>query len=434
MIIGKTISEKVKQDKEDLQSLNDQDNILRLQGKSEKDIINLKIEKYKQDIKNAKANVDSEIKLADLREKAAKRNYEIAKNTVRFAMEVNTAILRALVTPIDAIIMAVNKISEVLGFGKVITTNINELITKMNTAVSSKVADFIFDPEETKRKGEKTVKEAKKYWLKLQNEEAGLELQKDKKEKKEKKDKKKAKTLKDELQDELLGIKNHNEQLLRNVKETDDNWADIQNEALDRESMFYQSHWKDMGLTYNEYVSILIEIDKKQKENTEKSNKIAADKKKKSLLDELKTAIDIKDQEIKGLDERDLKRYDIIQTKLNDEKQFYRDHWQELGLSAREFADIIIQIDTDIADNNKDKANRIKEYETDLVDAKMQLRDIEFKAAESGFQLLESLAGKNKDLSNALFIADKGVAAAKVVIDGIRERAAIRLSNKQTIS
>lgn len=66
-------------------------------------------------------------------------------------------------------------------------------------------------------------------------------------------------------------------------------------------------------------------------------------------------------------------------------------------------------------------AERDKQFKADQLEAEYQLQDAKFEAASAGLNLLSSLAGKNEALANALFIVDRAMAIAQVVVNTQRE-------------
>jgi hypothetical protein len=73
-----------------------------------------------------------------------------------------------------------------------------------------------------------------------------------------------------------------------------------------------------------------------------------------------------------------------------------------------------------IESNNKKILNQ-KEFDKQLIDAELQLQDAKFAAASAGLNLLGSLVGKNEKLANAIFVVDKALAIAKIIVDTQRE-------------
>lgn len=68
---------------------------------------------------------------------------------------------------------------------------------------------------------------------------------------------------------------------------------------------------------------------------------------------------------------------------------------------------------------------REKERQNEELKATQALQDAKFAAASAGVNLLGALVGENEKVANALFIVDKALAVAKIVIDTQREIASI---------
>lgn len=77
-----------------------------------------------------------------------------------------------------------------------------------------------------------------------------------------------------------------------------------------------------------------------------------------------------------------------------------------------------------IDQRNKVAANDLKASEMEL-QARIQLEDAKFAAASAGLNALGALVGQNEKLANAIFVVDKALAIAKVVVDTQREIASI---------
>jgi hypothetical protein len=72
--------------------------------------------------------------------------------------------------------------------------------------------------------------------------------------------------------------------------------------------------------------------------------------------------------------------------------------------------------------NNRVKlSNRRIALEQAELEAKRKIEDAKFAAASAGLNLLGALAGENEKLANALFVVDKALAVAKIVVDTQRE-------------
>lgn len=141
-------------EKEKLDSLNSQDNILKLQGKSEKEILGIKIKQTDQVIKSLEAQLQSQIAIENAQIKAAQRNKDILEGVLKFITAPITLLLRG----ID---MAGQAFGKTFGLEK---------------GFYGGIAGLVFDPKDIKDKGDKANKELQKQILALQNTRAGYEL------------------------------------------------------------------------------------------------------------------------------------------------------------------------------------------------------------------------------------------------------------------
>ena len=133
-----------------------QENSLRLQGKSEKEILQIKMKKLETSIKDAKVNLEIQEKQAESQIAAAKRNADLLQQIARGGLELSAVGLRMLVAPIDLVLSTANKVSKALGFGEITAINLNDEITKLTEAGSKLVTELLIDPA----KQEKELKES----------------------------------------------------------------------------------------------------------------------------------------------------------------------------------------------------------------------------------------------------------------------------------
>lgn len=131
-----------------------QENSLRLQGKSEKEILQMKIAQTNETIKDAEISLKNSIVTAKAQEAAAKRNKEILADVLKF-----------MLVPLTLLLKTIDSVGDALGedFG---------LEDKFFTAASK----FVFDPEKTKAEGDKVIEEQEKALLKLKNDKAGHQI------------------------------------------------------------------------------------------------------------------------------------------------------------------------------------------------------------------------------------------------------------------
>jgi hypothetical protein len=152
-----------------LGAIGEQDNILKLQGKSEKQILQMKIAQTDQTIKAGEINLQNQIVNNKLSLEAEKRNYKLLKSYLDFVSMPLNFLYSNGAKAINGIIDLLNKVPGI------------NIETKLDTKLVEKGADFltklVFDPEKTAIEGQKVVDEQKKYLKKLENDKAGLQLQ-----------------------------------------------------------------------------------------------------------------------------------------------------------------------------------------------------------------------------------------------------------------
>lgn len=163
--------------KKQLDTLNDQDNTLKLQGKSEKEILQIKIKQYNETIKIAEANLKN-IKITnDAAIKGAERNFSIFKKILQYTMEFSLVAVRAIAFPLELMINGVNKVSQFLSGKKAIDFSIEGKITEGKNLVADFVAGSLFNVEEVKQQGEEEYQKALKEVNSLKNKRDGLILE-----------------------------------------------------------------------------------------------------------------------------------------------------------------------------------------------------------------------------------------------------------------
>jgi hypothetical protein len=156
-------------EKKKLDAIDSQDNVLKLQGKSEKEILKYKIAQTDQTIKSAEINLESQIQQNKAALEGEKRNYNLLKSYLEFvSMPLNFLYTNAA-KGINALIKLINKIP-----GFEIDVTVPEDLVDKGVEALTKLA---FDPEQTKKDGEAQLEEQKKYLAKLKNDRAGYELQ-----------------------------------------------------------------------------------------------------------------------------------------------------------------------------------------------------------------------------------------------------------------
>ena len=141
---------KAQQDK--LSTIDSQDNILKLQGKSEKEILDLKIKQTGEVIAATEKQVAQQKIVLQAQLAAEKRNKEILKGILTF-----------VTAPLQLVIDGVNKVAQVFGKG-------------FDFNVAEKLSGLVFDPKETEKKGQEEIAALDKTLNDLKNKQAGYQL------------------------------------------------------------------------------------------------------------------------------------------------------------------------------------------------------------------------------------------------------------------
>jgi hypothetical protein len=158
-------------------SISGQENILRLQGKTEKQITEMKLTQIRAVIKATEAQLAQQEATKKAEVAATKRNQDYLKLVFRIGLESAALVLRYLSAPIDLAIKGANKVAEVLGFGKITSFSINEEITKFTSSAAKSAAEYFFDPKATANEADKTINETKAKLGELKNQAAGFQLE-----------------------------------------------------------------------------------------------------------------------------------------------------------------------------------------------------------------------------------------------------------------
>ena len=137
------------------------ENSLKLQGKSEREIRDLKIQQTDEVIAATEQVLMQQKQQAVAQEEAMQRNKTIAQNVIRFLMMPITLLLKT----VDMMTAAISKIPGI------------DIATNLEDSVTGGLANLLFDPEETALAGAETVAETEKQLAALKNKRDGFKLQ-----------------------------------------------------------------------------------------------------------------------------------------------------------------------------------------------------------------------------------------------------------------
>jgi hypothetical protein len=145
---------------EKLEAIDGQANQLKLQGKTEAEILQMKIAQTDEAIKSAEINLQNAEATKQAQVDASKRNQAILAGILKF-----------MSFPLTAILGSIDLISEGLKQLGVIEESTSLLEDSTNY-----LASFVFDPEAVAEAGDATIKEAEGQLNKLKEQRAGYEL------------------------------------------------------------------------------------------------------------------------------------------------------------------------------------------------------------------------------------------------------------------
>jgi hypothetical protein len=149
------------------------ENSLKLQGKSEREIRDLKIEQTGEIITATEQVLLQQKQQSKAQEEAMQRNKDIAQTVIRLLMLPLTMILAT----VDAMTAAISKIPGI------------DIATNLEEGFSGGLANMLFDPEETAAAGAATVAETEAQLAALKNKRDGFKLQNQAEETKAREDK-----------------------------------------------------------------------------------------------------------------------------------------------------------------------------------------------------------------------------------------------------
>ena len=145
---------------QNLENLELSENSLKLAGKSEREIRDLKIQQTEEVINATEMVLEQQKQQAKAQEDAMKRNNQIAQNLIRLLLAPITLILKT----VDLATAAISKIPGV------------DIATNLEEGFSGGIADLIFDPEETAAEGQATIDETEKTLAQLRSKRDGYRL------------------------------------------------------------------------------------------------------------------------------------------------------------------------------------------------------------------------------------------------------------------
>lgn len=403
-----TAQKGVKAEEGKLETLNSQDNILKQQGKTEEQILKLKIAQTKAVITQLENQIAAQEQIKKTQVETAKRNQQILQNVIRLI----TAPLTIILAQVDAI-------------GKTLGKNF-----QLEEKFSGGLAKLVFDPEDVAKEADKGIEETKKQLLKAKNEVAGYENQ-------VKEIRKKGAETRKAQQDE-----EYRNRLAREAELAALNAKTIQEQIIAADAQFKTriADLKKQGYTEAEINKLRDAALEKVREDY--AQKLKSDNEK--LLATQKSDTDAANQNLlKAYDEfyneQILKAKESGKTKEEIEKEVARIEIQNLEaklVALQDSGDATIEIETQLFE--KRKAIKDKEAADDLEREKNKQEGI-YNIANSSLNALTSLneafASDSEESQKRAFEIDKALKYASTImatIQGTQE--AFSSANKSPIT
>ena len=316
-----------KAQQEKLSAIDSQENILKLQGKSEREILGIKIKQTDEVIKATEQQIAQQKVVVKAQLEAEKRNKEILQGIIRF-----------LFAPLSLILSTVDQVGKVLGKD----FNLEEKF-------SGGIAGLVFDPVETEKKGKETLAALDKSLNDLKNKRAGYQLS-------------------------IQAID----------KQAADQAAETESARLEKQLADEKKLTEDLFAEYEKRRGIAVKA---------------------KILTQA---------ELNALDEEEKKKRKEAQDKTFNEQ---------------------IAFLSKITNYTFEKYKQDEKLKQEARDAELaadiELQNAKFEAVSAGLNLLSTLAGENEKLANVLFIVDKALAIARIVVNTKAEISAIALANSK---
>jgi hypothetical protein len=228
---------------EQLDNISAQENILKLQGKSESQILEMKIKATKTAIVALEAQIQTQKEIKKAQVETAERNKTILSGLLNFVS-----------IPITAILVAVDALREAFGQE-----------SNLRKGFTDSIANLIFDPKAVAEEGDKAIKESEKKLGQMKNQLAGFQLtQKDNAKKAAEEKKKIEDDAFQKWQDQEIANQEYREKLAEEdfQRQQDQDIANLEYQQKIADEEF--EIWQNQQIANQEYKDQLAEQDKQR--------------------------------------------------------------------------------------------------------------------------------------------------------------------------
>ena len=356
---------------------------LKLQGMSETEIRDLKIQQTNEVIAATEAQLEQQKAVAKAQEAAAKRNQEIT-----------TGILAFLSSPILVLLKAVDALT--LGLEKIgVIEKATDLAGGFMDGLES-AASLIFDPESTKEEGDKTVAETEKQLRALKNQRDGY-INQGKAEAKKNRDDAAAKAK--EAAEQAAALQKELNETLENLRA--ENIVDAEAEALallEIERKRARKELEDKKASAELLAEFDLRYEQKKQETLDQFAKEREEKAKEEaqkLLDNRKIIDDaIQQANLEGIEDT----FQRAQAELEIQRQAQEEELRLAGATAEEIA----KVNASYSKKAKKLAKEEADYKKSL---NKQVAEANLDVASQAFGAIASIVGENTALGKAAAIA-----------------------------
>ena len=165
--------------KKNLESLNNQENILKLQGKTEREILMMKIDGQKKVVQSIKNELAAQKLVNEEKVQGSKRNQRILQFTIKLLSAGPLLLLKTIDFLGQGVEKLVNSITQ-SAVGKKIfglePIDVDFGLTEKANKLIEKASTLVFDPAETEAQGKEDLKKLEEQLLQQENALAGFQL------------------------------------------------------------------------------------------------------------------------------------------------------------------------------------------------------------------------------------------------------------------
>ncbi len=165
--------------KKNLETLNNQENILKLQGKTEREILMMKIDGQKKVVESLKAELTAQKVVNEEKVQGSKRNQKILQFTIKLLSAAPLLLLKTIDFLGEGVEKLINSITQ-SAVGKKIfglePIDVDFGLSEKANKLIEKASTLVFDPAETEAQGKEDLKKLEEQLLQQENALAGFQL------------------------------------------------------------------------------------------------------------------------------------------------------------------------------------------------------------------------------------------------------------------